>query len=304
MSTNAAEAPDAAAPFDEPAPGVYAPSAAAQTMLPGVDVASFQGLPAAWRVTAGDISWAAVKFTELSAGGAYVNPDAAADWAWLRGTGKGRLGYVFAHPDVSAANTAALFIREAGLLGMDDGDGIALDLEVTGGRTPAEVAAWSADVLELLEHEFSRRPACYTFLNFAAAGNCAGLERFPLWISDPSSPAGHPRVPAPWETFALHQYSTAGSLDRDLAAFPTLAAMRAALGRKEATVAYVTDGKENLADIAHAHGAASSEVLRMTAVADLKYPANVADWLNRVFAGQVPATAPVPAGLSLRVPAS
>jgi GH25 family lysozyme M1 (1,4-beta-N-acetylmuramidase) len=304
MTTNTAEAPDGATPLTQPALGVPALGAATRATLPGVDVASFQGAPAAWRAEAGNISWAAVKFTELSAAGPYVDPDAAADWAWLRGAGKGRLGYMFAHPDVSAARTAALFIREAGTLGMDDGDAIALDLEVTGGRTPAEVAAWAADVLGLLEQEFSRQPVCYTFLNFAEAGNCAGLGHFPLWISDPSSPAGHPRVPAPWKTFALHQYSTAGTLDRDVAAFPTLAAMRAALGRKGTTMAYLTDGKKNLRDIAHAHGAVSSEVLRMTAVADLKYPANVADWLNRVFAGQVAATAPVPTGLTLRVPAS
>ena len=53
--------------------------------LPGVDVASFQGLPSQWQPIAGAIDWAAVKITELQTNGnRYVNPDAAPDWAALR----------------------------------------------------------------------------------------------------------------------------------------------------------------------------------------------------------------------------
>src|SRR6185437_4028557 len=73
--------PDAAA---EPAPdAVVLPDVAG--LLHGVDVASFQGRPANWKHLAGPISWAAVKITELEPNGVhYVNPDAAADWAYLQ----------------------------------------------------------------------------------------------------------------------------------------------------------------------------------------------------------------------------
>jgi len=83
----------------------------------------------------------------------------------------------------------------------------------------------------ILHDAYGRPPLLYTYRSFATAGNCAGLAGYPLWISDPDHPAGHPQVPAPWKTWALHQYGISGAIDRDFAAFPSLAAMRAALGR-------------------------------------------------------------------------
>lgn len=200
-------------------------------MISGVDLAVFQGTPTDWRAQAGAIDWAAVKATELGTDGSrYVNPDAAADAAWLRGAGKAIIFYAYAHPGTSAPQTAAFLISEARLLGLDDGDGIALDLEETDGRTAAEVADWAATVAGLLERDLRRPCILYTYLSFAEAGNCAGLGHLPLWVADPSSPAGHPRVPAPWKSWAIHQYSSA-PIDRDIAAYASLAAMRIHLGK-------------------------------------------------------------------------
>jgi lysozyme len=201
----------------------------------GVDVSSFQGPPAAWAKNAGAIAWAAVKITELQPPGSapvgYTNPDAAADWAYLKEQGKVRVAYLFGHPSVHAAATVAYFAGQLGALGVADGDAVALDHEVTDGLGPAAVSAWAGAVLAGLRTAFGRTPLIYTFLNFAGAGNCAGLGGYPLWISDPSSPAGHPRVPAPWRTWAVHQYATVGNIDRDISSYATPAAMRAALGK-------------------------------------------------------------------------
>jgi hypothetical protein len=68
-------------------------------------------------------------------------------------------------------------------------------------------------------------------LNFAWTGNCAGLGDYPLFISDPSSAPGEPRVPAPWTSWALHQYNITGDIDRDVASFASREEMTAALGR-------------------------------------------------------------------------
>ena len=198
--------------------------------LPGVDLSSFQGPPGQWKAAAGGIAWAAVKWTELSPTGLYVNPAAAADWAALKAMGAGRVAYLFGHPATSPALTVTAFLGAVRAHGLADGDGIALDLEVSDGRTPAGVTAWATDVLEGLEREAGRRPYCYTFPSFAQAGNCAGLDRWPLWIADPSSPAGKPTVPAPWKTWAIHQYS-ASPIDRDVARYDSLAAMKAAMGK-------------------------------------------------------------------------
>ena len=104
--------------------------------------------------------------------------------------GPGRL--FFGHPSVSAAETVSFFIGELHKLGLEDSDGVALDLETSDGKTPAEVDAWALAVLEELARKLDRKPLLYTFLSFAQGGNCARLGHFPLWIADPSSGAATP----------------------------------------------------------------------------------------------------------------
>jgi len=200
-------------------------------VIRGVDLASWQGQPGQWHAEAGDIDFAAVKLSEYQPDGSRdTDPDAAADWAWLKASRKGRIAYLYAHPAAPVDGTAVLFLSQLDQLGLDPGDGIAIDLEVTDGRNPALVSVWARLLARTLQSALGRVPLLYTYLSFAEAGNCSGLGNLPLWIADPSSPAGHPRVPAPWKTWAIHQYSTA-PLDRDLAAYPDLAAMAAALGK-------------------------------------------------------------------------
>jgi hypothetical protein len=274
--------------------------------LPGCDVSSFQGPPADWKTAAGKIRWGGVKITELEPGGTrYVNPDAAADWAWLKANGKGRIAYAFGHPSVSAAESVAFFAAELGPLGLDDADAVALDHETTDGLGPAQVSAWAREVLQGLHATFSRQPLIYTFPNFAETGNCAGLGGYPLWIADPNHPADHPAVPAPWDAWAIHQFATSGAIDRDTAAYRTLRAMSAALGKKEPAVKdWHCTGQRNLLEIAEANHAEPSTILRLSAHhgPDGKFGPEVAAWLNDVFAGRRPATAPVPAGCVLKVP--
>ena len=230
--------------------------------LPGVDVASYQGSPRDWQGAAGDIAFAAVKFTEVSGGGVYQDPYAAADWEWLKQNGKGRIAYLFAHPSASVTGTVAAFKGMCGTLGLDDGDGIMLDFEVNDGLPAAAVAQWGQDVLALMQRELGRPPLLYTYLSFAWEGNCAGLERWPLWISDPSSPPGKPRIPAPWKTWAIHQHSISGNIDRDVAVWPTLAEMKTAVGKPETYVRHVSDGTLTLRQAATAAGITFEEAAR------------------------------------------
>jgi lysozyme len=219
---------------ESPVSQAGAAEAAPKGTILGVDVSSFQGLPASWRGEAGNIKWAAVKLTELQPNGVrYVNPTAAADWAFLDRQGLGRVAYLFAHPSVNALATVEFFTAELRSLGLKDADAVMLDLEVTDGLGPAQVNAWAADVLASLAGRLHRKPLLYTFLSFAEAGNTASLGKYPLWIADPSSPIGQPRVPAPWHQWTIHQYSITAPIDRDVANFPTLAAMSQALGKPE-----------------------------------------------------------------------
>jgi GH25 family lysozyme M1 (1,4-beta-N-acetylmuramidase) len=207
---------------------------AARKFQVGVDVSSYQGPPPDWKSAAGNFSWAAVKITELEPNGTrYVNPDAAADWAWLRSNKKGRIAYLFGHPSVSAADTVAFFISQVSELGLRDRDGIALDLETADGESAPAVDSWALSVLEELARKLGRSPLLYTFLDFAEAGNCNRLGHYPLWIADPSSKAGHPRVPAPWKTWSIHQYVITGQIDRDVANYTSQQAMFNVLGKPE-----------------------------------------------------------------------
>jgi len=233
--TPAPEAATGEAATDE---AVADEAAAKAKAVPGVDVSSYQGTPGQWQGEAGNISWAAVKITELEPGGTrYVNPDAADDWKYLKQAGKVRIAYLFGHPSVDAAATVNFFVSELTALGLEDGDGISLDLEVNDGLGPAQVDAWAGQVLADLRQKLSRPPVVYTFISFAQEGNCAHLGGYPLWIADPARPPGQPEVPAPWRTWAIHQYSITSPIDRDVANYPTGAAMAAALGKpKEPTL--------------------------------------------------------------------
>jgi len=203
-------------------------------MQAGVDVSAYQGRPETWRAEAGAISWAAVKLTELEPNGTrYVNEFAAADWSWLRQNNKSRIAYLFGHPSVSAADSVDFFLAELSRLGLENDDGVALDLEDTDGLRPEQVSAWAQAVMADLVRRLGRQPVLYTFLSFAQAGNCAGLGSYPLWIADPSSRAGHPRVPPPWRKWVIHQYDISGPIDRDLANYRSQSAMTDALGKQE-----------------------------------------------------------------------
>jgi GH25 family lysozyme M1 (1,4-beta-N-acetylmuramidase) len=197
----------------------------------GVDVSSFQGPPAAWRGAAGAIEWAAVKFTELSHAGPYANPLAAADWAWLKSQGKGRIAYMFGHPAASPALSVGLFAAQLVLCGLEDSDAVCLDHEVQDDRSTGEVAAWGRTVLALLHQRLSRMPLLYCNRNMAEIGACEGMGGYPLWIADPSSPPGQPRVPAPWKTWAIHQHDISGPIDRDVAVWATREQMARQLGK-------------------------------------------------------------------------
>jgi GH25 family lysozyme M1 (1,4-beta-N-acetylmuramidase) len=170
----------------------------------GIDLSSFQ--PSFdWSAEKGRISFAFMKATE---GATVRDPDFAANWQQARALGIVRGAYHFAHPKNGAATDARAFLDVVRPHGLNAGDLLALDLEVSDGLSPARVAEyarnWCADVQQATGHT----PVVYTFLSFAEQGNCAGLGHHPLWIAEPSAPAGRPAVPAPWSTWKFHQYGT------------------------------------------------------------------------------------------------
>ena len=170
----------------------------------GIDLSSYQ--PSFdWAAEKGRISFAFAKATE---GRTIRDPEFAANWQHAKALGLVRGAYHFAHPSNGAAVESAAFVATVRAHGLQAGDLLALDLETSDNLSPARVAEfarnWCADVHRATGHT----PIVYTFLSFAEQGNCAGLGHYPLWIAEPSAPAGRPVVPSPWSTWKFHQYGT------------------------------------------------------------------------------------------------
>lgn len=155
----------------------------------------------------------------------------------LKSWGEPRGAYHFAHPSEDPIRQAEFFLSKVDAAGFTKADKLFLDHESLSLASPKRMALAGAEHDDKVRLEASMsaatraqwaaewcayvtkhawKPGVYTYLGFAWAGYCDGLGGYELWIADPSSPAGHPRVPSPWHTWSLHQYSSAGNLDRDV----------------------------------------------------------------------------------------
>ncbi len=176
-------------------------------MLKGVDISHFQSsIP-----SGGD--FVILKATE---GMGNVDGTFASRWKTLGERGMLRGAYDFGHPAGDPVAEADHFLSVVRSAGLRSGDVLVLDHEVSDGTTAAHCAAWARAWCAHVQSEVGWKPVVYTFLSFAAEGRCAGLGGYPLWIADPSRPAGQPRVPDPWKTWTLHQYSEVGGVDHDV----------------------------------------------------------------------------------------
>jgi hypothetical protein len=105
--------------------------------IQGIDAASYQG----------SINWTSVHnagltfgFEKATEGTSYVNPYFARNWANMKANGIIRGAYHFGHPSLSATTQADFFINTVKPVSGDLQ--MALDIEVTDGRTPSQVWTW------------------------------------------------------------------------------------------------------------------------------------------------------------------
>jgi lysozyme len=192
-------------------------------MLKGIDVSSYQGAVDwdGWKRKG--LGFAVAKATE---GRTIRDSQFARNWSELRRVGLVRGAYHFAHPGNDANAEADFFLGAVRPRGLEGGDLLVLDLEVTDGRSAAHVSSWARTWCSRVAKAVGCDPVVYTYLSFAQEGNCAGLGGHPLWIADPSRTAGKPRVPAPWKTWLLHQYDV-DPVDADVANVSMAADLRA-----------------------------------------------------------------------------
>ena len=173
----------------------------------GIDVASYQGYP----------NWTSVKnsgkafaFTKATEGTTYTNPYFATNWARMKSAGLVRGAYHFGHPSVDPVAQADYFCN---VVRPTHGDlQMALDLEVTDGRSPSQVRSWVVSFINRIVYRTGSPGISYTGFSFwrDSAGNGSNLN-CPLWlaayVSDPA-----PYVPAAWSTWSFWQYTSSGSV--------------------------------------------------------------------------------------------
>jgi hypothetical protein len=176
-------------------------------MIKGVDVSNYQAV-SGWETGA---DFAFVKITE---GTAYVNPK----WVAQRDTAR-RAGlvvgyYHFARPGNMVAQ-ADYFLSQVTL---QPGDVLAFDWEDSG-VTSAQKDAWIAYVQGKTGH----RVVLYCNTSFWKTRDTSSFAGDGLWIATGGIPSGAPPIQSPW---LIHQYSTAGNLDHNVAQFDSRDAMR------------------------------------------------------------------------------
>jgi hypothetical protein len=175
----------------------------------GIDVASYQSTS---YDTAG-LGFVLVKATE---GSSYTNPRHAGQVATGREHDLVVGHYHFVRPGPMTAQ-AAHFLRHAAPAA---GEILALDWEDTD-VSGAEKDAW---IRHVQGQAPTHRVILYCNRDFWLNRDTTSFCGDGLWIADPGSPAGHPKVEHPW---TFHQYSESAGLDHDVANFADKAALAA-----------------------------------------------------------------------------
>lgn len=181
------------------------------TFVEGIDVSSWQGA-FDWPAWKGHIQFAACKATE----GGFVDADFAHNWAGMKEIGVYRFAYHYAHPSGNVYDQVDLCYNTVASRGLEVGDNILLDFENTDGVDPTEVAAWGVEFCEQMNQKArGHRCVVYTYPYFAEQGNCAGMNRWFLWIANYN--VAQPMVPSPWTNWTFWQYTDQGpgNIDHD-----------------------------------------------------------------------------------------
>jgi lysozyme len=192
--------------------GLLVPSAQAAGPPEGPDVSTYQ------HDNGRLIDWGAVRrsgqsfaFIKATGGSSRVDPWFTREWAAAGRAGIIRGAYHYADPRGSADAQAALVVRTVGTTREDRNLGIALDLEDSGGLTPAELARWAHAFLDGVERRTGRLPVLYTYVSFwqdQMAGNRT-FGAYPLWL------ARYGPRPAPlpgWSQWTFWQHSSTSRL--------------------------------------------------------------------------------------------
>ncbi|MDB4958227.1 MAG: hypothetical protein JWO36_5796 [Myxococcales bacterium] len=154
------------------------------------------------------IEFAIIRATD---GVQYVDPKFPAYWAAARNAGVIRGAYQFFRPAEDPIAQADLLLQKMGPLEAGDLPPV-IDVEVSGGLAPAQVAASVKAWVDHVAAAIGRPPIIYAGLySWHDLTASANLTASPLWVAQYTS-AACPNIPTPWTRWAIWQNTATGSV--------------------------------------------------------------------------------------------
>jgi GH25 family lysozyme M1 (1,4-beta-N-acetylmuramidase) len=176
-------------------------------VVEGIDVSVYQGVIDWPAVKAGGVQFAIIR---VSDGVDHADAKFATNWAGARGAGVLRGVYQYFQPAQDPIAQADLMLAAMGPLAPGDLPP-AIDVETTGGRTPAQIAAAVKQWIEHVAAATGRTPIIYTgkyFWQTQVGG--ADLTASSLWEAQWGVTC--PDTPSPWLDWRLWQHSATGKV--------------------------------------------------------------------------------------------
>jgi MYXO-CTERM domain-containing protein len=150
-------------------------------------------------------------FIRATDGVQYLDPKFAEYWSGARAAGVMRGAYQFFRPAEDPIAQADLLLQTQGALEPNDLPPV-IDVEVSGGLTPAEVTAAVRAWVDHVTTAIGRPPIIYAGLySWHDLTASADFTTSPLWVAQYTT-AACPDIPTPWTRWELWQDTSMGSV--------------------------------------------------------------------------------------------
>lgn len=190
-----------------------------ENMVKGIDVSNHQG----------HIDWDAVRnagyefaFIKATEGTGFVDPWFGRNWHEAKRVGMYRGAYHFPRPfdNADARVEADHFYNVVMDQGVEEGDMLVLDMEVTEPSDYGDYGSWALYWMQVTQSYFEFPPLIYTAKNYINVLNLTLTElgNYGLWLAQwvlnpqAANPNNIPSAPRPWSIIAFWQYSARGSV--------------------------------------------------------------------------------------------
>ena len=174
------------------------------SLVYGVDVSYYQGT-INWTKVAAAKDFAIARVSD----GSYLDTKFDQNWSGMKAAGIIRGAYQFFEPGEDPTTQANIMISK--MVGFGPGDlPPMLDMEVTGGQSPATITAKIHTWANKIKAATGRTPLIYTGKYFwEPKVNSSDFAAYPLVIAAYVKP-NCPNTPSPWTKWAMWQYSSSG----------------------------------------------------------------------------------------------